>query len=687
MESDNFITDRDALMCLELLSNHPVFSAFPTNDLLELIGNCTIRSYAKSEVIVQEGELVDAVYFILQGQCEVRKRTVNAADEPIEQPVAILREEESIGLSKGGLFSTTGNRTATIVALSEVKTLCLNIAIFQRFLENHVLTDEVLSTQLALLTRMNFIKSVAPFASISHQNLQQIAKKIEEKSFPSNTTLFEQGDPGDACYIVVSGKVDISVSSGEGERKTRAELEEGAIFGELALMHDTTRMATARTLEATKLLIITRSLFKEITQQNVKTYEALMQLQLKHCRPLKLDNIEVYKQKSIDGLEISLLKNPALGKYLQLSEQELFLWNLLDGESSINEIAIHFFLQFRVLNVEEIAAQIMKLSQAGFVLLQPTENANQGWQPEVMTKLRKKLDYKIIFENTDEWMNKMFHHFGWIFYTKPVLLLGILIAVGGLTAFLIDFGEVVVLLGDSPYKWGWFALAILLVTLCNPLYQLAHAFTTKHYGRKVHCFGLGWSGFAPFAYCDTSDMWLSPKKQRVMVDLAGIYLNLVLAGIAALAGFLMPSSYPSAIFFLEVVAFGFYVMVIANLDTVFERDGYYALIDALEKPNLRLSSIKWGRALFSEKHATLLGILANIKNHRKEAIYCLCTLLNLLVIHMVLPYIVLTYLLMGVLGLNSLLLVALLTLIVFVFSSFSLYKDLSWRLHSVHSSS
>lgn len=702
MKSDIYISDGDALLSLAVLSNHPVFSAFPTTDLLALISDCTINTYLTNEVVVQEGELVNAVYFILDGQCEVRKHAINAANEPIEQPIATLREEESIGLSEVGLFSSTGNRTATIVALSVVKILCVNIKTFRRFLQNRPNADNVFTAQLDMLMRMYFIKSVAPFASISNQNIKHIAEHIEERSFPSGATIFAQGDFSDACYIVAAGKVEIVKTSSDGSTEMIAELQENSIFGESALMSDgikVTRAVAARATDATILLIIDRFLFHKMTERHGNSHEALMQLQLHHSRPVKINNIDVYVQRDAEGDEIHILRNKELKQYVQLSEQGMFLWNLLDGESTINEIAIRFFLQFRAVNTEEIANQIINLHDTGFVQL----NFDSSFQENpvfinknspqkvsnfstVRSGIQKIADYNIIFGNADEGISKLFNHVGGMFFAKPALVFWWMIVVAGFASFIVHFNQVIDLFASSPYKWSLFFLTIVLVVLSIPLYELARALTAKHYGRAVRCFGFGWTRFVPFAYSDTSDTWLSPKRQRVIVDLAGVYFNAMLAGLAGLGVLLVPPDYPTITILLEFFALGLYLMALANLDLAYERDGYHALADALEKPNLRLSSIKWGISLFAHEKKTSEEngvsspeLKASVQHHQKEAIYWLSTLLNLCVVHLVIPYIVLSYLISSLMG-NSvgamgLTLVIVLTLGTFILFSFSFLND------------
>jgi len=241
-------------------------------------------------------------------------------------------------------------------------------------------------------------------------------------------------------------------------------------------------------------------------------------------------------------------------------------------------------------------------------------------------------------------------------------------------------------LSSSSSKWGLFYLSSFLVALTIPLHEIAHAFATKYYGRKVQCFGIGWLWFGPFAFCDTSDMWLSPKKHRVMVDLAGIYLNALLAGIAGLCAIFTGADYPTVTILLELFALSSYMIVIGNLDTSFEFDGYYALMDALDQPNLRLSAIKWGVQLFSSETLTnneksrVKLVWESIRDNYKEAIYWLSMLVNLVVIHILVPYVVLTYLLVGLFGVTNPVLAILFIVLAVSLSSFGMYKDVMFRM-------
>ena len=84
---------------------------------------------------------------------------------------------------------------------------------------------------------------------------------IERKVFAEGDTIFKQGSTGRTAYIVQKGAVDIVCTMDNGEEKALANIGVGAIFGEMALIDDTPRMATARASEPTTVIVVTEQMF------------------------------------------------------------------------------------------------------------------------------------------------------------------------------------------------------------------------------------------------------------------------------------------------------------------------------------------------------------------------------------------------------------------------------------------
>lgn len=86
---------------------------------------------------------------------------------------------------------------------------------------------------------------------------------------PAGTVLFREGDKGEEMYILQSGKVKITKKI-RGVEKTLATLEKGEFFGEMAILNDKPRSATAETVEDSDMLVIDRKTFETLLRSNVE---------------------------------------------------------------------------------------------------------------------------------------------------------------------------------------------------------------------------------------------------------------------------------------------------------------------------------------------------------------------------------------------------------------------------------
>jgi CRP/FNR family cyclic AMP-dependent transcriptional regulator len=101
-------------------------------------------------------------------------------------------------------------------------------------------------------------------SEIQAQLFSRFGKKI-----PANTVLFQEGDAGEHMYIIQSGRVKISKRI-RGVEKTLATLEKGEFFGEMAILNDKPRSATAETLEECDMLVIDRKTFDALIRGNAE---------------------------------------------------------------------------------------------------------------------------------------------------------------------------------------------------------------------------------------------------------------------------------------------------------------------------------------------------------------------------------------------------------------------------------
>jgi len=111
--------------------------------------------------------------------------------------------------------------------------------------------------------RVALLAETPVFAGLPRSLLGRLATRLFEKRYEASEEIFHEGDPGRALFVVAAGRVEIVRADDGGERQL-AVLAAPAAFGELALIDDQPRLATARALEPTSLLILYRAHFEDL---------------------------------------------------------------------------------------------------------------------------------------------------------------------------------------------------------------------------------------------------------------------------------------------------------------------------------------------------------------------------------------------------------------------------------------
>lgn len=89
------------------------------------------------------------------------------------------------------------------------------------------------------------LSKVPAFADLSARDLRRVAAIVHKREYKAGEPVFYQGDPGLGMFIIREGEVSIRISEREGEEKELAVLTDGDFFGELSLLDESPRSATA----------------------------------------------------------------------------------------------------------------------------------------------------------------------------------------------------------------------------------------------------------------------------------------------------------------------------------------------------------------------------------------------------------------------------------------------------------
>ena len=123
---------------------------------------------------------------------------------------------------------------------------------------------------------VHLLQAIPLFADFPAEQLRLIAFSAEPLSLPEGTHLFREGAAADGGYVVVAGAVQLSATRG-GEEQELGVAGPGALIGELALLAPTTRPVSAKTIEPTELMIVSRRLLRRVLEEYPDMAERLRQ--------------------------------------------------------------------------------------------------------------------------------------------------------------------------------------------------------------------------------------------------------------------------------------------------------------------------------------------------------------------------------------------------------------------------
>src|ERR1700722_13467012 len=128
----------------------------------------------------------------------------------------------------------------------------------------------------ALDALVDSLRAIDLFHDFDAAILTRIAKSAVPRAYSAGQTIFLADDPGDSMFVVVSGRVRLSIATASGRELSLRHVEAGSAFGEIALLDGRPRSADATAIRPTKLLTIPRTSFQGILDSNPAMAKALL---------------------------------------------------------------------------------------------------------------------------------------------------------------------------------------------------------------------------------------------------------------------------------------------------------------------------------------------------------------------------------------------------------------------------
>ncbi len=248
----------------------PIFSEIEEQELDDILKIARAITLPQDKTIIKDGSKGDSIYFIISGIVSVSKKDKDGKDIMLDT----LSDGDFFG--EFGFF-TGGKRQATVVSASSVELYEFTKQEMEGVAQKHPNVSKVMVDFYKKRVLSNIIAMTPVFSELNNNEREDIINRFELMVVEPDKAVVKEGDIGDAMYIVKDGALQVSTVDGKGKPVMLAELGEGDIFGEVALITDKPRTATVKTLKQSRLMKLRKEDFKEIVEQYESVKNMVMQ--------------------------------------------------------------------------------------------------------------------------------------------------------------------------------------------------------------------------------------------------------------------------------------------------------------------------------------------------------------------------------------------------------------------------
>ncbi|HKH91216.1 MAG TPA: hypothetical protein VKA54_05385 [Gemmatimonadaceae bacterium] len=331
-----------------------------------------------------------------------------------------------------------------------------------------------------------------------------------------------------------------------------------------------------------------------------------------------------------------VVKDLAAQKYFRFGTAEVRVLRAFDGTRTSAEIAASLAEEGLRISAQAVESFARTMAEAGFLergLEERTTLQIERLRAERRERRRRSLfrgellRMRWSFGDPDALLTRTLPYVDWMF--------GRTFAIASVAAFLVYLALLVA-------RWDEFSAALAStyslhqITLTNVIvlwvtgalviliHELGHGYACKHYGGEVHELGFMLVYFQPAFYCNVSDAWSFPERRaRLWVTAAGGWIQLVLASVAAMVWWAVAPNTLVANVAVATMLVGGASTLLTNANPLLPLDGYFALTDWMEIPNLRLRAFAHFR-WWMQRHLLRLDVPeppASVRERRVFLIY------------------------------------------------------------------
>ncbi len=237
------------------LAGNPLFRDLPAELLQQLEPGLALVRLLPGATLVRQGEAGDALFILLSGELEVRVHTADGGGVAVDRLLP--------GASVGEMALVAGQeRTATVVASSHAELVRLSRSDFDRLVASSPeLRDAVIRQMEPRLQRIQLSSVLKQwFPELDTAQVHELQETVSWVRLGAGEPLYRQGEPAGGMYLLVSGRLRLTVLGEGGTELPAGEVARGASIGEYAVLGEAPRSETVTAIRDSRLVRLDRDL-------------------------------------------------------------------------------------------------------------------------------------------------------------------------------------------------------------------------------------------------------------------------------------------------------------------------------------------------------------------------------------------------------------------------------------------
>jgi len=195
------------------------------------------------------------------------------------------------------------------------------------------------------------LRTIPLFTQLSDEEVTRVTQAARERTYPKNSVILFEDDPGDALYVVLTGEVKVVLIGEDGREVILSILRSGDFFGEMSLIDDQPRSAHVIATEASNLMVLRRDEFRDCLEQAPRIALGLLQALSRRLR--RADD-------KIGGLVLLDVTGRVARVLLELADEH-------DGEHVPRKITHHMLAQMIGSSRETVSRTLRELADQGLI--------------------------------------------------------------------------------------------------------------------------------------------------------------------------------------------------------------------------------------------------------------------------------------------------------------------------------